>query len=109
VSAQGKRRPQDVLDSLGDFDRLLRLSEVFQDDRELIAAEPRDGIAGSQTALESARCGDQELVPDKVAQAIIDRFEPIEIQEQHHEWACIGAPGAPDGVLQAVHEQRPFR
>ncbi len=54
---------------LGDLHRGLGRVDLFEQDRELVAAEPGDRVAGPKVGVETARDGDQELIPDGVGEA----------------------------------------
>ena len=56
-----------LLDALGDLHGLRVLGDVLDEDRELVAAEARHGVAGPQVVLEAVGDADQELVADGVA------------------------------------------
>ena len=51
-----------LLDALGDHGRLARVADVVEQDRELVAAEPGDGVAGPQRGLQPPRDRDQQPV-----------------------------------------------
>ena len=61
-----------------------RRVDVVEQDRELVAAEPGDRVAGPQVAASSRRAKrDQQLVADGVAEAVVDELEAVEVEEQH--------------------------
>ena len=79
----------------------------FEQDGELVAAQPGDGVAGAQARLEPPRDRDQQLVADQVAEAVVDDLEAVEVEEEDGEAACSGCRRARAMRLaQAVHEQR---
>ena len=57
----------------------------FRQNRELVAAEAGQRVALTQARLEPARHGDQQLVADQVAEAVVDDLEAIEIEVEHRE------------------------
>src|SRR5439155_3283703 len=74
-------------------------------DAELVAAQSRHRVRRTDTALDPAADLDQELVPHRVAEAVVDYPEAIEIQEQDGQ--LVGPPLRPrEGVAKTVHEQR---
>ena len=75
-----------------------------QEDRELVAAEARDGVVLAQQAREALADLAQHLVAVVVAEGVVDLLEAIEV-EQHHRDAGPGAPGARDRVLGARAEE----
>src|SRR5205814_3729793 len=62
--------------------------QAVQEDRELVAAEPRQDVPLPQARLEAARRRDQQLVADHVAEAVVDDLEAVEIEIQHREAAA---------------------
>ena len=49
---------------------------------------------------------DEQLVAGGVAEAVVDRLEVVEVDEQHREVAVACAPTRAERVLDAVAEQR---
>jgi hypothetical protein len=78
---------------------------VLQQHGELVAAEPRHGVRRADARRQARGDGAQELVAGGVADAVVDRLEPVEVDEAH---AQIGlATGRHvERVLQAVQEER---
>ena len=56
-----------------------------QDHDELIAAITADDVARSRTRRDPARDGHQELIAERVPEAVVDAFEAIEVDEQDGE------------------------
>ena len=100
------RRLERAAQALGDLPRLVGAREVLEQDGELVAAEPRGGVLGAQAARQSLRGRAQQLVADRVAEAVVDRLEVVEIDEDHRELAVV-APAARERQRQAILEQRP--
>ncbi len=61
----------------------LALVDVRQDDRELVAAEARDGVGAPQTAAEDVGDGRDELVAGAVAERVVDVLEVVEVEREH--------------------------
>ena len=98
-----------LLELRGDPLRLLggpgHARHSLQQDAELVATQSRHGVRRAETALDPAADLDQELVPHRVAEAVVDHLEAIEIQEQDGQ--LVGPPLRPrQRVAQTVHEQR---
>ena len=53
--------------------------------RELVAAEPGGGVALADGGADPLGDGDQQLVADAVAEAVVDVLEVVEVEEQHDE------------------------
>ena len=86
--------------------RVLGPSYLGQDQGELITSKPRHGIAGAHAGVEPAGDFDQEPVPSRVAEHIVDVLEVVEV-EQQQPGSPIMALGLSQSMLQAVVEQRP--
>ena len=81
---------------------------VFEQDRELVAAEPRDRVAGAHRLAEAVTDREQQLVADGVAEAVVHRLEAVEVDDDDADGAVV-ACSACERVLHAVREQRPVR
>ena len=77
--------------------------DVAEQDRELVAAEPRDDVLRPQGRLQSRGDFDEQAVADRMAQGVVDVLEAVEIEAEHGE-ALAGAQ-AQRGVLDAFAEQ----
>ncbi len=77
-----ERCPQPGAEPRRDARRLRQFDPLTEQDREFIATEPRQRIAVAQRALQASRRRDQQLIPDGVAEAVVDRLEAIEIEEE---------------------------
>ena len=74
-------RPRQVPDyPLRDDDELLGDVYLFQEDREFVAAEARDGVGFFHYVLQPLRDLDQDLVPDGVAERVVHVLEPVEVE-----------------------------
>ena len=76
---------------------------VLDHHRELVAAEARDHVLGAQARAQARSDRHQQLVAGGVAEAVVDRLEVVEVDEQHRELA----PPVADRGLDLVGEQRP--
>jgi hypothetical protein len=82
--------------------------DVFEEEAELVTAEAGDGVAAAQLPLQ-ARCqADQQLVTDRVAEAVVDPLGLVQV-EQHHRNLCSGACRSGQRLSQSIVEQRPVR
>ena len=88
---QGQRFGEHLLQALGEHDDLAVGAYVLDQNRELVAAEPRDQVLGPQKRPHAPGELDQQGVPRAVAEAVVDQLEPVEVEEQHAE-AAIGVP-----------------
>ena len=105
-----ERRGQRLEHAVGDQLGLLAVGEVLQQHRELVAAEPRDGVPRAQRGLQPARDLDQQVVADEVPERVVDDLEAVEVEEQHRRaLASFLRHVAAHGVLEAVQEQHAVR
>ena len=56
--------------------------DLLADDRELVAAEAREGVGGSQQGPQPSRHLLEHLVADLVPVAVVDQLEAVEVEEQ---------------------------
>ena len=59
--------------------------DALGDDRELVAAEPGDGVAAAHDAAEALADTDEERVAGVVAVRVVDRLEAVEVEEHDRE------------------------
>ena len=93
-------------DALGDrFGRFGHGSRLDQHG-ELVAAEAGHGVAGAGGGAEAFGDSHEQAVAGRMPEAVVDRLEVVEVQEQHGD--RIGAPvAAVHGMGEPVQEQRP--
>ena len=60
---------------------------VFEQDRELVAAEAGDCVAGAHRVAEAITDCGQEIVADSVAEAVVHRLESVEVEHDHTDRA----------------------
>ena len=77
-----ERLGQQLGDPVGDHERLLGPLERVADDHELVAAEPRDRVAGAHGVVQSGSERAQQLVARGVAVRVVDQLEEVEVEEQ---------------------------
>ncbi len=73
-------------------------------DRELVAAQPRDQTLVAHQPAQPRGHGDQQRVPGRMAEAVVDRLEPVKVKQQQ---AAPLVPAALAGGLQRVQEGLP--
>ena len=79
---------------------------ALDEDRELVAAEPRRDVVGAQGGGEASGDGDQQLVARSVPHRVVDELEVVEVdQEDPHDPAVVGR----ECTLHPVAEQDPVR
>ncbi len=98
------RQRERVEDALGGVGGLLAVGDVLEQHRELVAAEARGGVGPADALVEAPRDLLQHLVARGVAEAVVDRLEVVEVEEDHREAALL-APAAGERVADALREQ----
>ncbi len=79
----------------------------LQDD-ELVAADPRHRIGGPHRRAQAIGDLLEERVADRVAEGVVDRLEPVEVDQQHG--AGLAGPGeARQGFGEALAQEQPVR
>ena len=74
-----------VVDALGQRGRTGVVVGRGGNDRELVAAEPGDHVVLPNARREALRDHREQLVAGGVAQAVVDRLEVVEVDEEHGE------------------------
>ena len=81
--------------ALGQLQRRAGLAQAALNDRELVAAKPRERIRLPQTGGDPLRHRDQQPIADDVAVAVVDRLEVIDVEAvQGDELAASDRRGA---------------
>ena len=107
--AAQRHRPRDRLEqALGGGRGAGDPVRVLEQERELVAAEARRRVDRPQALLQPGRDLDQELVAGGVAEAVVDRLEVVEVEEQQGD-VVPAAPRTLERVLDAVQQQRAVR
>src|SRR4029079_11212572 len=100
-----ERGGQLLVDAGGDEGGVGAGAHVVDEDRELVAAEAGERVAGTDAALEAPGDFDEELVAREVAQAVVDDLEAVHVDEEDGE-AVVGPPGREaDRLAEAVEEE----
>ena len=85
VAVDGEGHPEQFLDPLGDVNRARNVVDPIEKDRELVAADAGDGVAGSEVVFEALRDALEQLVAERVAEAVVDVLEAVEVEEENGE------------------------
>ena len=76
-----------------------------QDQRELVAGEPRQRVLRLEQAGEPARDGEQDRIADRHADRVVDLLEAVEIDHQHRGPDLRIGAGEAERRVHAVDEQ----
>jgi hypothetical protein len=98
------RRPELAQQVLRDRCGVGRIAHFLQHHDELVAAEPRHGVAAAQRPRQPRRHLLEDLVADVVAERVVDVLEPVEVEE-HQRHAGAVAARVHERLAQAVGEQ----
>ena len=104
MAGDGDRLPQRFGDAVRDPGRRFNAGHVFQQDRELVAAQARQRVAFPQAAGQPLRRGHQQGVAGLVAQAVVDDLKVVQVYEQDGD-GRVAPPGPLERVFQAVPEE----
>src|SRR5579872_3984389 len=85
AAADVERRVQRLEQPRGDQVGIAVVIERLQQDGELVPAEPCRGVGYADHAGDSDRHRPQEVVTDRVAEAVVDRLEVVQIEEQDRD------------------------
>ena len=99
-----ERRVERGEDALRQGEHLLGQPDVLDEDRELVAAEAGDRVLGAEHRTEASAIAIEERIAGRVAEAVVDGLEPVEVEEQQADQPA-GRRPAGEGVLQAILEQ----
>ena len=92
--------------------RLGFVLHLVADDRELVAADARDGVARAQRAGQAAGDGDQQQVALEVAERLVHQLEAVEVDHAGGDQALRAARAADrraQAIEQSVRLGRPVR
>ncbi len=104
-SVDHERSFQSFLDSFRHRSGVFFAFDIFEQNDELIAAEPSQGIDLSEGLFDSIRKSLQQTVARRVPQAVVDQFESIDVEIQHGKKRVGATFGALDGHGQMFREQ----
>ena len=99
-------RPAGLHQPLGEHERLLAVAEIRGHQRELVAAEPRRRVRGTDHAPHALRQIAQQPIAGRVAIAVVDVLEAIDV-EDHQRGPRAEPPRAGQGLDQPVEQQEP--
>src|SRR5688572_17888360 len=106
VAVQLERARQRVDGLPRDQRRVVGPGKMRKHDRELIAADPRDGIDRTDAFFQPGRDFLQELVADAVAVGVVHGLEAVEVHEQHAGLPPV-ALGLAERLPEPIAEQVP--
>ena len=81
---------------------------MFQQDHELVPAEPGHRVFGANALVQAPRSSHQQFVAHLVAEAVVDQLEIVQVKEQQ-AYRGMAAFRPDQRAVQPVAEQRPIR
>ena len=81
LAAAQRERPADRFEQRLRDDLARRSVGGLEQHGELVAAEPRRGVAGAHRPLDAARDLGEHLVADRMTEGVVDRLEVVEVEE----------------------------
>jgi len=92
TDVQGCRPDRDAFrqmsdDLVGNCGEARTVGRGGPDDGKFIAANAPDAAAFPDRGFKAAADFDQQLVPDRMAERVIDQFEPVEVDEKQRAFA----------------------
>jgi hypothetical protein len=107
-TVERQRRIQEPGDAVRERQSVGLCGQSLANDDELVSPESTDGVARADPRAQAPRDFDEEEVPRRVAQAVIDEFELIDVEKQHRDpGVCVMGRG--QSVRQAVEEECAIR
>ena len=81
-------RAEQLQHALGHGDRVLLVGDVLAQDRELVATEAGDRLVPAQRVAQPLGDRQDQLVAGRMAEAVVDDLEAVEVEEQHRDMAA---------------------
>ena len=86
VAALDMERPAQVFEQpFGNRHGVFGVLHVFEQHHELVAAEPAEDVVGSQQRAQPLGESDQHLVARRVAEAVVDDLEVVQVEEHDRD------------------------
>ena len=98
-----------LLDPAGDVNGVAHIADVLEEHGEFVAAQPRDGVARAGGNPPACADRDEQLIADRVTQAVVDGLEAVHVEEKDRIEKSARRCDSGDDVLEPVHEQGPVR
>ncbi len=103
-----ERLVERAANALTDEERARRVGSALEDERELVAAEARDGVTRARDTLESPGEMLQDRVTGLVPEGVVDFLEAVQVEQHQREARAVSLRGQ-EGLLEAVVEEPAIR
>ena len=94
-----------LVKALRGFERVVGAADFLEEHGELVGTEPGDGVAGAERCRYPCRGRLKKGVPRRVAHAVVDRPEVIQIDDQDRD-GCAAAAHPDERVRDPLNEQK---
>ena len=98
-----------TLDPIGYPGDLFRVISSLDKDHEFVAAESGNDVRRAHTFAKSVGDADEELVADKMAEAVVYELESVEIDEQNAHLVFLVLSASFESVFEPAYEKGPVR
>ncbi len=85
-------------------DQVCDVGTPFDDDRELVAAESGHRVTGTNGVQQAVGRTDQQFVPNRMTEAVVDQLEVIEVDRDNANRAAV-ALAQLHGMVESLVEQ----
>src|SRR5262249_37471083 len=106
VSADAEGFGHALENSVGDHRRVTSVADILEEHHELITAEAGDGVSGPEEGFEPLRERREQLIADRMAEAVVDDLEAVDVEEQDGEGKVTAPARDADGSFEAILEER---
>src|SRR5713101_5082483 len=72
---------------------------------KFVSTKTGDRVTGTDTSLQTTSHGYEQLIPDRVPEAVVDRFELVDVHK-HHGDGTLAVACSTRGRLEPIHERR---
>jgi hypothetical protein len=107
--ARAQRLLEDVEQAVGELLGALAAVDVSRDHDELVAAEARQHVTGTQRAGQATCDGPQDVVARTMAERVVHDLELVEVDEQHRDVAPASSTGRAEDQVEAPTEEGAVR
>src|SRR5207342_1175512 len=108
LSADVVTRLEAAEDAFGDVRGLRRIDDLVEQDRELVSAEARNRVGRAHEVLEPSSDLLEDLVAGRMAEAVVDGLEVVEVDEDDADRRATAARPL-DRMLDTVGEESAVR
>ena len=79
--------------------------DAFEENGKFVATQPRECVFRSEIGLQAGRNPHNQGIPARVAQAVVDQLEAVNIDVENGKPRVTAPAGAGHGQLESVHKE----